>query len=75
MGTGQHGASKQITDPKIQLWGLWRNLHLRPRPVPQTPVCQAPPNQDKKVGVLAPLLPCKLVPGSAAQRVPFTFSH
>lgn len=33
MGTGQHRASEHITDPSPQLWGLWRNLHLSPRPV------------------------------------------
>lgn len=33
MGTGQHRASEHITDPNPQLWGLWRNLHLSPRPV------------------------------------------
>lgn len=54
-----------------QCWGPGQDTHPA--------ACQTPPNQYKKVGAPAPsptLLPLSLhkpVPGSAAQRAPFTF--
>lgn len=63
------------TPAPAHCWGPGQDTH----PVPQSAACQTPPNQYKKVRMLAPspvLLPlslCKLLPGSAAQRAPFTF--
>lgn len=84
MGTGQYGASEQITDRKPQLWGLWRNLHLSPRPVlgpraghapcpPKLSVSNSPKPGQEDGSTRSPHL-CKLMPGSAAQRASFTFS-
>lgn len=62
-----------------QCWGLGQDMH----PVPQTPVSNSSKiRQEGRSTSSSPhhhpttptTPPCKLVPGSAAQRVPFTFS-